>query len=305
MSNSNKSLQSSKDNKSDEFYTQYKDIEEEVSKYKDQLKDKIIYCNCDDPDFSNFVKYFKDNFERFKLKALYASGYIDRQLNLFSDKGTVDPKYIKYYGKDKCETIYDSDNGSYSSHMSIKLLKECDIVITNPPFSLARDFLKILFYYNKKFLFIGTLHMSTYKPFLDNLKKNDLRAGHRLSSNSMYFLKNLSQLKNNYYIKDEDIENLTNIGFIVWWTNLKVNNRKCRDFVKIMYNEKNHKKCDIYGAININKMSEFCDVEGEVLAVPITIFDYDLSNYIILGNMSPKINGISKYNRILIKKIKT
>lgn len=180
----NKSLHRANKEKNDEFYTQLADIERELKHYKEHFKGKIVFCNCDDPYESNFFKYFAMNFNYLELKKLIATCYdsspiVGTQLSLFPEKnpykieitevldsngdGAVDLSDVEYLLKNKNNTRAKLKNGDFRSDECIELLKECDIVVTNPPFSLFREYVAQLMEYNKKFVIIGNQNAITYK----------------------------------------------------------------------------------------------------------------------------------------------
>ena len=202
----NKNLHSAKKQKNDEFYTLYEDIEKEVEEYKNQLKDKIIFCNCDDPESSNFWKYLSNNFTYYGLKKLISSHYelngnsykleISRDINGDDNIDKLDTQKIPFKG-----------NGDFRSDECIEILKECDIVITNPPFSLFREYIAQLMEYDKKFLVIGSYNAITYKEVFGFIKENKIWLGNS-------FVKN--------FIKPNG--EIQKFGNICWFTNL--DNRK-------------------------------------------------------------------------------
>jgi len=184
----NKNMHAAKKAKNDEFYTQLSDIENEVKHYKDQFKDKVVYLNCDDAEWSKFWLYFKLNFKHLGLKKLISTHYsdtapsyklvIDRDIDLNGD-GIVNEKDL--------QKITLKQNGDFRSEESIELLKEADIVVTNPPFSLFREYIAQLIEYNKQFLVIGNMNALTYKEIFPLLKNNKMWMG--VSPRSMDFVK--------------------------------------------------------------------------------------------------------------------
>ena len=266
----NNKLYNAKKSKNDEFYTLYEDIEKELENYITELKDKIIYCNCDNEN-SNFVKYFKNNKNKIGYKKLLYSG-------------------IGCGGKFE-------DN--------IELLKECDIVITNPPFSLFRQFVNLLYKYDKKFIIIGNMNAITYKEIFKLIKNNKLWLG--VSPRSM-----------NFKLSDNSIKGVN----ACWYTNLKHFKRNDKIILFKKYNENYYPYYDNYDAINVNKIKDIpLDFEG-IMGVPITFLDkHNPKQFDILGIMNsgeenkgiryentphgrPIIKGVEKYLRILIKRIK-
>src|ERR1039458_6987861 len=161
---SNKNLHAAKNSKKDEFYTQLSDIEKELSHYKDHFQGKVVFCNCDDPRVSNFFNYFSYNFERLGLKKLITTCYKNQNADLFSEHKSEKAVYLEYMGDKNGNKIPDPEeigikhlkgDGDFRSPECIKLLKEADIVVTNPPFSLFREYVGQLIEYDKKFIIVG------------------------------------------------------------------------------------------------------------------------------------------------------
>ena len=179
--NENDFLRKAKQNKNDEFYTQLKDIKSELQYYGVHFKNKVVFCPCDDPITSNFYRYFATNFKKLGLKKLISSCYFYNDFDLFSDNLNVFKKgyYYEYSGKDNEkvfptieDVIYFDGDGDFRSNESIELLKKSDIVVTNPPFSLFRDFISTVTQYNKDFLVIGNINVITYKEIFPLIQSN-------------------------------------------------------------------------------------------------------------------------------------
>jgi hypothetical protein len=180
---SNKNLRKANTAKSDEFYTQLSDIEKELGNYKDHFKNKVVFCNCDDPRVSNFFHYFAYNFEFLKLKKLITTCYKNQNTDLFSQNNTEKAIYMEYKGdknKDQIPDLNEIDvkylngNGDFRSKECVELLKKVNIVVTNPPFSLFREYLAQLFEYDKKFIIIGNQNAITYKETFKLIKDNKI-----------------------------------------------------------------------------------------------------------------------------------
>lgn len=277
----NKNLHTAKKVKNDEFYTKYEDIKNELKYYTEYFENKIIYCNCDDYLNSNFVKYFIDNFTYLKIKKLISTGFLSKKLFIYDGKNTI---------------IEDLNSGDFRDN--IIYLKECDVVITNPPFSLFREYMDIISKYNKEFLVLGNLNAITYKEIYTQIKENKIWMGKN-------FNKNLKFTNNEKKVA------------IAWYTNIKnVNIKppklKCKEIEK-------YDIYDNYNAINIDKLSDFPPLYDDIIGCPITILGYlkydgkieiNGIKYDIIkfrkgnDNKDLKINGKDKYFRILIKKIK-
>ena len=244
-------MHKAKAKKNDEFYTQLIDIEKELEHYKEQLKNKVIYCNADTSE-SNFVKYFKDNFKELKLKALINSS-LDGLVEVYDGE-----KFVN-------KTI----NGDFRSDDCIKFLKSADIVITNPPFSLFREYVAQLMEYEKEFLIMGNNNAITYKEIFPLIKENKIWLGHH-SNKTMEF-----QLAD-HYEKWDRIDDEGNkygkVPAISWFTNLDLDKKHEEIFLYNDYygNEENYPKYDNYDAIEVSRVKDIPrDYEG-VMGVPIT-----------------------------------
>lgn len=269
MANKNANLHNAKSAKNDEFYTQLSDIEKELVYYKDHFKDKIVFCNCDDPEYSNFWKYFSLNFDHLHLKKLIATHYeTDKQsykLEMYRDNAGVhtDIKTLQ-------------QNGDFRSPESVELLKECDIVVTNPPFSLFREYIAQLIEYDKKFLVIGNLNAITYKEVFPLLKENKIWLGPSIVSGDREF-----RVPNNVfdankvskYREDEFGNKYVRVVGVRWFTNLDHKKRHEEIILCKSYNAKDYPTYDNYNAINVNNCKNIpMDYDG-CMGVPISFMD--------------------------------
>ena len=186
----NTDLNSARENKADEFYTQLTDIEKEMVNYKDHFKNKVILCNCDDPRLSNFFKYFALNFNFFGLKKLISVCYKNQDFDLFSQNDCEKAVYVEYTGSEKDHIPTNDEleikelkgDGDFRSKECIELLKQSDIVITNPPFSLFREYVAQLMKYEKKFIILGNINAITYKEVFPLIQENKLWLGQSIHS---------------------------------------------------------------------------------------------------------------------------
>src|SRR5665647_1724499 len=192
----NRILQDAKKAKRDEFYTQLADIERELRHYKAQFKGKVIYCNCDDPRVSNFFHYFSYNFEKLGLKKLIATCYKSQEVDLFSQNDSEEAIYLEYDGDRNNNNVPDPEeigiiplkgDGDFRSAETIELLKQADIVVTNPPFSLFREYVAQLVEYDKKFLIIGHQNAIKYKGLFPLIQENKLWLGYGFKRNMAHF----------------------------------------------------------------------------------------------------------------------
>ncbi len=192
----NRNLHAAKRAKNDEFYTQRQDIEAELKHYKDHFKGKTVYCNCDDPNVSEFTRYFQRNFERLGLKRLISTCYKNQRADLFSSHDSETAIMLDYRGDlnrnreadpKEIEVTNLKGNGDFRSPESIRLLKQSDIVVTNPPFSLFREYVAQLIEYDKKFVVIGNKNVVTYKEIFPLIKNNKIWVGHTPMSKDLLF----------------------------------------------------------------------------------------------------------------------
>jgi hypothetical protein len=302
--------------KKDEFYTQLIDINKELAKYKDQFKGKVVLCNCDDPRKSNFVKYFSINFEHLGLKKLIATHYKDG--NIFTGDS---PYKLEYTGNEKGGRLPDLNEfmtkmigtGDFRSDECIELLKEADIVVTNPPFSLFREFVAQLIEYDKKFLILGDQNAITYKEIFKLIQQNKLWLGYDNGGTKWF------QVPMEYDIPTESRKKIVDgikyfsMGRILWFTNLDNDNRHQEMSLYKKYSAKEYPKYDNYEAIEVSRVSNIpMNFSGD-MGVPITfLYKYNPEQFEIVrfrkgdDDKDLAINGKYTYFRILIrnKKVK-
>ena len=337
----NKDLHKAKDAKKDEFYTQLSDIERELRSYEGHFKNKVVYCNCDDPYESNFFKYFALKFNSLGLKKLIATCYIgspiaNTLLSLFDDEseenkttrvphkieiteipdlnndGTVDLTDVELLlGSNKNYLTRLKGNGDFRSKECIELLKQSDVVVTNPPFSLFREYVEQLVKYEKDFLIIGNINAITYKEIFKLIKENKTWLGINMGRGISGFI-----VPDQYklYGTEARIDSLGNriisTNNCLWLTNLDTSKRH-EDIVltKTYYgNESEYPKFDNYDAINVNKTKEIPMDYNGVMGVPITfLHKYNPEQFELIqfrkGNDDKdlSIDGKCPYFRILIK----
>ena len=343
----NKTLSNAKDAKNDEFYTQLEDIEKELKHYREHFNGKTVFCNCDDPYESNFFKYFAMNFNALGLKKLIATCYngspvqgnelllqfdldapdeprkVAHKIEITEVKdangdGAVDLSDVRYLlQNDKNVISILKGNGDFRSPECVELLKEADIVVTNPPFSLFREYVAQLVKYEKKFIVLGNMNALTYREIFPLFKKNKIWIGYGFNL-SMVFkttYPNLLEANRKYVISkgyDPD-KNYVKTPAIAWFTNIDIQKRHEDLILYKSYNPKEYPKYDNYDAINVDKTSEIpCDYDG-MMGVPITFLDkYNPEQFEIVGNeyslninkSRGYINGKRMYSRIFIRKIK-
>ncbi len=348
----NASLKKAAVSKADEFYTQLSDIESELRHYREHLRGKVVFCNCDDPFESNFFKYFALNFNFLGLKKLIATSYVGspvafKQLHLYevdgiksnhtdckqpykieisevSDEnadGAVDLSDVMSLLKNRKNTLTLLDgNGDFRSEESIALLKGADIVATNPPFSLFREYVTQLMNYGKKFIIIGSKNAITYKEIFKLIQENKIWLGNGFPNGNAFF-----KIPSHYsrewatgvYNSETGLVKFRNVG---WFTNLDI--KKRHEFLTLFkhFSPNEFTQYDNYDAINVDKVTDIpCDYEG-VMGVPITFLDrYNPDQFEIVGLIAGNIKGLAgiqsktgkdgpyiegklKYGRILVKK---
>lgn len=308
----NKNLNAAKEAKKDEFYTQLADIENELKHYRQHFRGKTILCNCDDPYESNFFKYFANNFNAFGLKKLIATCYDGSPVQgneLMIDFGdfTDTPKKIAY--KVEITEVTDTNgdgridladvryliqndknvlsilkgNGDFRSQECIELLKEADIVVTNPPFSLFREYVAQLIEYEKKFLIIGNQGAIIYKEIFPLFKNNQIWLGYGFKGGAGHFVSPYEDIAT----AGDHREGMIRVSGVHWFTNLEHKKHTEELVLFHHYNEELYPKYDNYDAINIDKTTEIpCDYEG-IMGVPITFMDkYNPNQFEIIWQAS-------------------
>ena len=305
------SFDNAKKNKADEFYTQLVDIEKELKHYKEHFKDKIVFCNCDDPYESNFFKYFAMNFNYLGLKRLIATCYDSSpiaytQLNLFGENksvpnnnrhpykieinevqdynndGATDLADVEYLLKNKKNSLsLLKDNGDFRSNECIELLNKSDIVVTNPPFSLFREYLEQLTNYNKDFIIMGNTNALTYKEVFKLFKEDKIRTGYTNFNVGMYFFVPNDCEK---YHKIVDGKKMVRVSTSCWFTSLPVAKHKENITLYKKYTKEEYPTYDNYDAINVNSYTDIpYDYFGNI-GVPITFLDkYNPEQFELIG----------------------
>lgn len=347
----NEYLSNAKKNKADDFYTQMPDIEAEMRHYKEHFKGKVVYCNCDDPYESNFFKYFALNFNVLGLKKLITTCYSASpvagvQLTLFDVKG-LDTRRVREGNTDgkhayKIEIVEVEDgnkdgavdmgdvkkllvngknaltllegDGDFRSAECVQLLKQADIVVTNPPFSLFREYVTQLIFYEKDFVIIGSKNAITYKDIFKLIKENKLWLGNGFANGNAYFSipsQNSREWANGVYDAKTGLVKFRNVG---WFTNLDFEKRHATLDLYKRYTPEEYPQYDNYDAINVAKVADIpYDYDG-AMGVPITFLDkYNPEQFEIIGldryiegNKTPnrrmRIGGKELYARIICRR---
>ena len=349
MSKKNTNLHNAKKARNDEFYTQLCDIENEVFHYKDFFNGKVVFCNCDDPLESNFTKYFILNFHHLGLKKLICTFYDingrtafafeydgtdlnndgiinEKDIELIRQSGAyrtilVDDEGFDLSKKDECwsKGIYGS--GDFRSKNVIDYLKESDVVVTNPPFSLFREYVAQLMEYEKKFIILGNMNAITYKEIFPYIKNNELWWGVSLSGTKCSFIVPQNYEGNNVY--EEKGVRYGKVNNAIWFTNIPHKKRNTPLTLYKTYSAEKYPKYDNYNAIEVSRVTEIpMDYDG-VMGVPITFLDkYCPTQFEIIDarevgltdrqknkttylikDADGAINGKPTYARICIKKL--
>ncbi|MDO5150801.1 MAG: adenine-specific methyltransferase EcoRI family protein [Oscillospiraceae bacterium] len=349
MASKNGSLGKASKAKKDEFYTQLADVENELRHYKPFFKGKVVFCNCDDPFESNFVKYFAMNFNTLGLKKLIATCYATSpvmysQLTFF---GEPEPIGNTSEGKkpykieitevrdengdgaidlDDFETMLRKNppkllqgDGDFRSEECITLLKEADVVVTNPPFSLFREYVAQLIEYDKRFIIIGNQNAITYKEIFTLLRDNKVWLGYKFGDMAFTVPDSYEPRETRFWI-DDNGQKWRSMGNICWYTNIDIQKRHENLILYRTYSENDYQKYDNYNAINVDKVSEIPIDYAGVMGVPITFMDkYNPEQFQIVGLIAGNIKGLAgitsstgkdgpyiggklKFGRILIRK---
>ena len=298
----NDNLRRAKAARQDEFYTQLTDIEHELKHYREHFRDKVVFCNCDDPEYSNFWRYFNNNFEFLGLRRLVATHYEGEgpsyMLEMYRDENGVHSDIKTLQG-----------NGDFRSDECIALLKQSDIVVTNPPFSLFREFITQLFHYEKAFLIIGNKNAVSYKNVFPLLKENKMWLGYNAGNGSMYF---------SNQINGQATKSVPSY----WYTNLDIQKRHEALILYKRFSPEEYPRYDNYDAIEVSTVKEIpMDYEG-VMGVPVSFVNkHSPTQFQILGVSEqcgvglsdglwhadckikhPLINGRKIYSRLFIQR---
>ena len=315
----NAKLRMAKKEKNDEFYTRYEDIEAEVMKYRKHFKGKIVYLPCDDPaeKKSEFWSFFVNNFDAFGLKKLIATHYDEsgKAYKIWIDGDTSGDGYI-----DDGDALQEDlkGNGDFRSPECTAILSECDIVCTNPPFSMFRDFVSWICTAKKQFLIIGNNNAITYQDIFTRIKNNEMWVGYTANKTCIFRV-------GEGYTYDEKLSEQFNDGYfygkvsaITWFTNIPNSKRNEEMILTKLYknNPSDYQMYDNYDALNVNRIADIPKDYFEPMGVPITIVDnYNPNQFELLGLMAsttvtdvnfgyPYIDGKKKYARIIVRRKK-
>ena len=323
MSNKNTNLHRAKRDKDDEFYTTYETIEQELSHYATQFRNKAVLCNCDNPYTSNFCKYFLNNFNTLGLKRLVCTSFAPSETenlfgegSLFFEPSNGSVLDVNAFGESESVPFTNikklNGNGDFRSEECISYLKECDIVVTNPPFSLFKEFVSLVLRYNKKFLIIGNQNALTYKEIFPLIQKNEIWTGYQFGEMKFRVPADSEPRTTRYWV-DENGQKWRSLGNAMWLTNL--DNERRHENLKLTqeFNPQIHQKYDNYNAIHVRNITEIPFNYSGIMAVPITIINrYNSEQFEIVGEANhgsdskydifkPILNGREVFKRILIR----
>ena len=329
----NSQLHNAKNAKKDEFYTQLSDIENELKHYKKHFKGKTVLCNCDDPRVSNFFHYFAYNFEHLGLKRLTTTCYKNQERDLFSQNDSERAIWLESFGDRNGNRVPDPEeigihyfegDGDFRSAECIELLKQADIVVTNPPFSLFREYVEQLVEYKKEFLIVGNQNAITYKEVFKLIKENKVWLGSH-SGDMKFKVPDYYEPRETRFWIDESGQKWRSLGNACWFTNLDLPKRHDEIVLYKKYSEEDYPHYDNYDAIEVNKTELIPEDFNGVMGVPITFLNkYNPEQFEILGMESsagydpeivgiprlkdgdarPAINGKTTYARIFIRRRK-
>lgn len=302
---SNTNLHKAKNNKKDEFYTQLSDIENELRHYKDHFRDKVVYCNCDDPRVSNFFHYFSYNFEHLGLNKLIATCYKNQDADLFSTNESEQAVYLVYTGDKNGNSVPDANeigvkplkgDGYFRSAESIELLKQADIVVNNPPFSLFREYVAQLIEYDKKFIIVGHQNAIGYRDIFKLIKENKLWLGYGFKGGAGHFINTQYE---DYASAGDHKEGMIRVSGVHWFTNLDIDKRHEDLILHKKHTPEEYSVYENFNAINVDKTKDIpFDYDG-LIGVPLTFMDkYNPDQFDIIGlgiaNLGLEI-GVQKY----------
>ena len=321
----NRNLHSAKSNRQDEFYTQLTDIENELRHYTEHFRGKVVYCNCDDPRVSNFFRYFSLNFARLGLKKLITTCYKNQQMDMFSRHDAEKAIYLEYDGTvnengvpsiEEIGIHHLKGDGDFRSEECIMLLKYADVVVTNPPFSLFREYVAQLVEYDKQFLIIGHQNAITYKEIFPLIRDNKLWLGVTPRGKDMLFdvpedyareLVATRKEGSAYRIVDGVVKG--RLGSASWYTNLDYRQRHEDLILHKRHSPEDYPKFDNYDAINVDKTADIpMDWDG-AMGVPITFLNkHNPEQFEIIkfrkgdDGKDLRVNGKEPYFRIVIQR---
>ena len=314
----NKNLNAAGKAKEDEFYTKISDIEKELKHYRSHFKDKIVFCNCDDPETSNFWRYFQLNFGFLELRKLIATHY-EKENPSYKIEYSMIPDDHGQYSLQVIQTKLEQ-NGDFRSPECIEILKEADIVVTNPPFSLFKEYITQLIEYDKKFIVIGRETSITNKSIWKYLKDNKIWLGYQ-NGDMEFIVPDYYKPRKTRYREENGIK-YRSLGNACWFTNLDILKRHEDLKIYKKFDPDDYRMYDNYDVINVNKLTDIPDDYYEIMGVPITlIHKHNPEQFELIGLLAgntkglagipsktgkdgPYIDGKLKFGRVLVRRIK-
>lgn len=293
MANENNALSTAKRNKQDEFYTQLVDVEKELRHYRNHFKDKVVYCNCDDPNVSAFSEYFTKNFDFLGLKKLITTCYKSQEMDLFSQSDSGKAIKLEYAGgapnslptPDDIGVTPLNGDGDFRSEECIEIFKEADIVVTNPPFSLFREYVALLIEHGMQFVVLGNQGAITYKEIFPLIKENQLWLGVQNGDMAFKVPDHYQPRKTRYWL-DESGQKWRSFGNMCWYTNLD-HRRRHEEIILVQSfntNEEAYASYDNYDAIDVSKVQDIPSDYNGAMGVPITFLNkYNPNQFEIIG----------------------
>jgi len=325
MGLTNATMHLAKAAKRDEFYTQLTDIERELSHYKKHFRGKTVYCNCDDPRISNFFHYFSYNFEKLELRKLITTCYKNQDINLFSKNESDKAVYLEYDGDKNGNKVPDPNeigikplngDGDFRSQESIELLQKSHIVVTNPPFSLFREYVTQLVKYEKKFVIIGHQNAITYRDIFPLIRDNKIWLGYGFKRNMAHFV---NRHYEDYATDVDHKDGMIRVSGVQWYTNIDINKRHEKMILYKSYNKKEYPKYENYDAIEVKNTKDIPKDYDGAMGVPVTFMNkYNPEQFELIGmgedngtgysgglwkggSKSCLVNGKAAYKRIFIR----
>ena len=319
----NRSLHAANRAKQDEFYTQLTDIEKELRHYRKHFKSKVVYCNCDDPTISNFYQFFCRNFEKLGLRKLITTCYRNQQYDMFSTHDKDSALGIEYTGEGTQLAKFQlNGDGDFRNPECIEILKKADVVVTNPPFSLFREYIAQLVEHDKAFLVIGNMNAITYKEIFPLIRDNRIWYGASIKSGDREF-----GVPEDYPMRaassrtDENGNKYIRVKGVRWFTNLDYPQRHDDLILYEKYSPEKYPRYDNYDAINVNKTAHIPKDYDGAMGVPISFLDkhnpdqFELMSaddiranssipfkqHGLIKDKDSAINGKPKYVRIVVR----
>ncbi|CAN5774659.1 adenine-specific methyltransferase EcoRI family protein [soil metagenome] len=288
----NRNLHTAKGTKQDEFYTQLSDIEKELKHYTAHFENKVVLCNCDDPKVSNFLHYFTHNFAKLKLKRLITTCYKNSDADLFSNHAGARGTHLEYNGAKSGSRVPNlaeigirelKGDGDFRSKECLSLLEEADIVVTNPPFSLFRQYVQQLVKHKKQFLIIGNQNALSYKEIFELIKGNQMWLG--ITHPTNFVVPDHYEVRAGRSWRDEHGTNWRSLGNACWFTNLDIRRRHEDLIMYKTYDPTSYPEYDNYNAIEVARYKDIPTDYNGVMGVPLTFLEhYNPEQFEIVGS---------------------